>query len=538
MDMIIVKRLAMIWTLGALALLSSCDHGGDDSPPPPAPAVALPAPAVAISANPATVQLSTASVIAWSSSNSTTCDATGSWAGAKSTSGTESVVPPAAGDATYTLTCTGAGGTANAVATVTVSAPPSPVPTAVLTPQSSTVIIGSSTTLAWWSTDATGCTAGGAWSGAKSASGNETVTPAALGTAGYTLSCTGAGGSIVASATVNAISSVEFLLTANENGNVSVYTLDGSTGVPTEVSGSPFPTGGNTRWVALSPDNRFAYVSNLYEILAYRVDEVSGALTPVVGSPFEMQSSPQGLAFHASGSFLFAATYEGIIRFAVSPTTGALTGVGTPVPGDRIIKIHPSGNFAYATKSSGSDAGVWAYAIGSNGALATVAGSPFAAGVGWHAVAIDPAGRFAYVAEQMSSRIFAFSINASTGALVPVPGSPWATAVGPHSIAINPESAFLYLACLGAASSNGALSGYVINSSTGALTQLPGSPFHTGYSTVIGINRSGSVLYEVGVSRLNVEFRSLAIGGTGSLTDIPGTRQLRSGWSLGMALSR
>ena len=333
MAMMIVKRVAMIWTLGALAVLSGCDHGGDDSTPPPAPAIALPAPAVAISVNPAAVQLGSASVIAWSSSNSTTCDATGSWTGAKGTSGTESVVPPAAGDATYTLTCTGAGGSANAVATVVVSAPPSPAPTAVLTPQSSTVIIGNSTTLAWSSTDATGCTASGAWSGAKSASGNETVTPAALGTADYTLSCTGAGGSIVASAAVNAVTGVDFFLTANANGNVSVYKLDSATGAPTEVGGSPFPAGGGPARIALRPDNRFAYVTNgsTSDISAYRVDEITGALTAIAGSPFVTQPGAHDIAAHPSGAFVYVATYDdGVITYAVNPTTGALSRVGRP----------------------------------------------------------------------------------------------------------------------------------------------------------------------------------------------------------------
>ena len=223
-----------------------------------------------------------------------------------------------------------------------------------LTPESSTVIAGNSTTLAWSSTDATGCTASGAWSGAKSASGNETVTPAALGTADYTLTCTGAGGSIVASAAVNAVARVDFLLTANENGNVSAYKLDGSTGAPTEVGGSPFPAGGTRRGLLCVPTigSHTLRTAVTSDISAYRVDEVTGALTAIAGSPFVTQPGAHGIAVHPSGAFVYVATYDdGVITYAVNPTTGALSRVGAPVlPGSRSIAIHPSGNFAYATR--------------------------------------------------------------------------------------------------------------------------------------------------------------------------------------------
>ena len=49
----------------------------------------------------------------------------------------------------------------------------------------------------------TSCTAGGAWSGAKAASGSQTVTPAAVGAQNYSLSCTDATGTTSASTTLS-----------------------------------------------------------------------------------------------------------------------------------------------------------------------------------------------------------------------------------------------------------------------------------------------------------------------------------------------
>jgi len=56
----------------------------------------------------------------------------------------------------------------------------------------STITLGQSATLTW-NTNGASCTATGSWSGTKSATGSEDVTPTATGTFTYTLSCAGGG---------------------------------------------------------------------------------------------------------------------------------------------------------------------------------------------------------------------------------------------------------------------------------------------------------------------------------------------------------
>src|SRR3989344_3155317 len=70
-----------------------------------------PAPTVTLTANPTTIQSGQSSTLTWSSTNATSCTASGSWTGTKTTSGSQSVAPTT--NATYTLACTGAGGTVN-----------------------------------------------------------------------------------------------------------------------------------------------------------------------------------------------------------------------------------------------------------------------------------------------------------------------------------------------------------------------------------------------------------------------------------------
>jgi hypothetical protein len=68
---------------------------------------------------------------------------------------------------------------------------PGTVPAApTLTLASSSITMGSSTTLTWSSANNQGCTASGSWSGPEASTGSQTVTPTAVGTDTYTLLCT------------------------------------------------------------------------------------------------------------------------------------------------------------------------------------------------------------------------------------------------------------------------------------------------------------------------------------------------------------
>ncbi|HEY0802764.1 MAG TPA: S8 family serine peptidase [Steroidobacteraceae bacterium] len=69
---------------------------------------------------------------------------------------------------------------------ITAIVPPAPT----LTLASSSIVVGSSTTLTWSSANNQGCTASGSWTQALASSGTQTVTPSAVGSDTYTLVCT------------------------------------------------------------------------------------------------------------------------------------------------------------------------------------------------------------------------------------------------------------------------------------------------------------------------------------------------------------
>jgi uncharacterized repeat protein (TIGR01451 family) len=96
-------------------------------------------------------------------------------------------------------------------------------------------------------------------------------------------------------------------------------------------------------------------------------------------------------------------------------------------------------------------------------------------------------GNFAYVANAVSNDVAGYTINVTTGALTAIPGSTFPAGCGPASVAVDPTGKFAYVANSGhwynsSCVDNGSdVSGYTINATTGALTTIPGSPFLAGF---------------------------------------------------------
>ena len=175
-------------------------------------------------------------------------------------------------------------------------------------------------------------------------------------------------------------------------------------------------------------------------------------------------------------------------------------------------------HFAYVPNLYSDD--VTAYAINANsGALKHVKGSPFAAGSQPWAVAIDPTGKFTYVTNYHSDNVCAYAINASTGALTQVQGSPFAAGAYSYEVAIDSTGKFAYVTN-GYVSGRGNVVAFAIHASSGALTQVPGSPFAAGYFPFgLATAPTGNFLYVVNAGSNNVS--TYAINATsGALTHV------------------
>ncbi len=86
---------------------------------PPAPA----APTVSISASPASITSGSTATLAWTTTNATSCSASGSWSGSQIVTGSYTT-PSLTSTSSYGLSCSGPGGSASSSTTVTVTVAP------------------------------------------------------------------------------------------------------------------------------------------------------------------------------------------------------------------------------------------------------------------------------------------------------------------------------------------------------------------------------------------------------------------------------
>ena len=246
----------------------------------------------------------------------------------------------------------------------------------------------------------------------------------------------------------------KFAYVANYGSNtVSCYTINAATGALT--SAGTVTAGTSPYSVAMDPAGKFAYVANFgsASVSAYTIDAATGALTQIDADSgtagmqnFPTGTQPLSVTVAASGKFAFVATNSGqVSAFTINPATGALTSAGTVATGYymRAVAVDPSGKFVYvaATLNFGY---VLAYSVNATtGALSPVAGSPFSTGDFPIAIVVDPSGKFVYVANYSTANVSQYSIDPGTGALTGM--GTVAAGINPSSVTIDPSGKFLYV---------------------------------------------------------------------------------------------
>lgn len=188
-------------------------------------------------------------------------------------------------------------------------------------------------------------------------------------------------------------------------------------------------------------------------------------------------------------------------------------GIGDPCP------VVPGPAFLYAT--SGSNGGeILAFTIdrstGTLGTPTTIPG-PMSSGI------TAAQNQFLYVSDTVNGLVDAFSINQTTGALTDVAGSPFSFgSTPPNDLLGLVAGTDLY------ASSNNGISSFTI-AANGALTPVIGSPFSGGLGGQAAIGQSNTTPINYFLYATNLEDKQGSISAftvnseTGVLTSIPGT---------------
>ncbi len=211
-----------------------------------------------------------------------------------------------------------------------------------------------------------------------------------------------------------------------------------------------------------------------------------------------------------------------IVAYREDPNSGVLTQLtGSPVTAGSSVQsivMHPSGKFLYAANSGdGPPTGdISLFTISTSGAITEVTPRTNV-GSSPTLLAMDSAGTFLYVGNAGSGSISAFSIDSTTGALTPVAGSPFPIGMTPINMKVAPSGTTLYVTGGG---SPGIIEAFGLDQ--GVLSVVAGTPFFTGgnpYGLVI--SASGGFLYTANTRDNSIS--EFTINSDGSLTELSGS---------------
>ena len=256
--------------------------------------------------------------------------------------------------------------------------------------------------------------------------------------------------------------------------------------------GTPnFPVGSNPSALRPHTSGDFLYITDFSgnDVTQLDINASSGNLSVPVSlsiviptnptNIFATDKGPVSLVMSPTAPFLFAAnqTAGKCTAYTVDPGTGSLGVIaGSPFPivpasHPSSVAISPTGNFLFVANATEGTIAV--FNIGGNGVLAQ-AGLPTSVGAGATptSIAVEHSGRFLYVTDPAHNAVLGFSDSDRRSAF-PNQGSPFAAGAAPIGLGIDPQGALLFAANSG--SNN--VSAYAIDSSSGALGEVSGSPF-------------------------------------------------------------
>jgi len=283
-------------------------------------------------------------------------------------------------------------------------------------------------------------------------------------------------------------------------------------------SGSATPTSTST-----AGTGALAFVTNFNDgiVSSFTRNTTTGVLKRRGQVTAGAKSGPRGVIAAPSGSFLYVANIkdDNIYQFSINPTNGVLTPLSPAFvsngsgSGPDEIAINTAGTFLWVT---GANKGtVTTYAINSSTGQLTQNSTKVTGFSSPLGIAVDSGGSIVYVADHGSGQVFSFSIGAN-GALSPIGsvfdlGSPGGT---PGFIAIDPAGTFIYVTDLdaGVLSVIQTTSGALVFVTTMPLTTTGNIPFGIGYATL----SSGNFVYTANQGASNLWSFFLSIPGNAS----------------------
>jgi lactonase family protein with 7-bladed beta-propeller len=225
----------------------------------------------------------------------------------------------------------------------------------------------------------------------------------------------------------------DFLFAIAYSGDLTVYTIDSSTGALTAQSTAGVAALGSP--LVITPDGQRLYQISPSEIFEFSIDPATGALKPLAGSPVAIQTNtfgPGDTAIDPSGRFIYVTNFTVFTGFggpmyawSIDPQTGAVSPIPpfSPTAGPQAsVAVDASGKYAIVTTVVTSKTGPNCFAVlgidPTSGMLSQVPGSPFGGDCG--VLVADSSGPYIY---DGSSGVTVYSLDETTGIPQSVTGS-------------------------------------------------------------------------------------------------------------------
>ena len=224
----------------------------------------------------------------------------------------------------------------------------------------------------------------------------------------------------------------KFVYTANSDDNtVSMFTINQTTGVLTATTPPAISTLADVSTglysspdaVTVHPLGKFAYAVNEDDgtVSMFTIDPTTGILTSTTPAtvftgpiPFDITVDPSGKFAYVPNNDSGGVMTYGISQYTVNPVTGVLTQNNPPAVaagnGPTSVAVDPSSKFAYVVNRNDNTVSMFTIDP-SSGNLTPNTPAIIATGEQPWRMTIDPSGKFAYVTNQDSDSISIYSVN-------------------------------------------------------------------------------------------------------------------------------
>jgi 6-phosphogluconolactonase (cycloisomerase 2 family) len=258
----------------------------------------------------------------------------------------------------------------------------------------------------------------------------------------------------------------DFLYVAyGESNNAVQYSIVPNTGVLSPHSGPT--TGMFPISLAVDPNGRFVYVANRNSrsISGYRINN-NGFLAPI--GNFANGTEPFSVAVDSTGHFVYVANFftDTVSGYRIDEKTGELAPIGSFTTGLAPISVaaDPKDPFVYVANFNSRT--VSGYRIADEtGKLTDLSFSPFQTGRTPRSLTVDPKGQFLFVVNEIPATLSVYTIHnvgVPDGVLTPILDSPFATGTTPVAVAVDPAARFVYVAN----QDSNSISGYSLDENT------------------------------------------------------------------------